>query len=499
MASNPTERWPKKDEYIRTVVDEVARWSAAKGNWAQEERERLRRRRRFRLYATGLFMTVGLATVSIPSFLGNYPDSIGLRTIAREKTPIRESVPGRKQIIEQEQKAEARSRDVELQTPKETTARIETEQARQVAQVLATEQKQAFEHERQRGEALARELISAREEVEALTARVAHFEAEKTLQAAQALAAEQKQALEQERQRSDALSLDLASAREEVEALTSAFAAAIAVRIEVSQTLQAAQALAAEQKEALEQERQRRDTIAHELASAREEVEALTSAFAAAIASRIEVARSVQAAQPSATEAKQVVEQERQRAGGFEEFDTADTGSATILARPVAPMIFVRPADPAPQPDPAPHALPDRAHRAPSDMVAQAPRERMAVRSDPADAWPRAFTRSTPEAPIECLPAALRTVLTDLEKRFGPVTIVSTTNLHTDNHSPGNTRANLHSACKAVDIKTSREPNEVIAYLRLRPEVGGVSTYRNAVVHFDMNANYKPAVSKPEQ
>ena len=666
MESNPIDRWPKKDEYIRTVVDEVARWSAAKGNWVPQERERLRRRRRLGLYAAGLLMTAGLATPFLPSFLGNFADNIGVWIIARDRMPTGEGLPERKQIIEQApQKVGVPSRNVtpvraEIETPKARTAtatvaqieiaqaaqvsvteqqqavererqrgealardlasareevdtftahvdaltavRIETEQTLQAAQTSAaeleqalererrrseafardlasareevkafkaaasaagdtaqkaqafaseqkdalererqrgyvlaqelasarekvealmarvdattaarsqtertvqavvTEQKQALEHERQRAPALAYDLTSAREEVETLTARVAATNAARaeSLQAVEASAAEQKQAFAHERQRGEALARELTSAREEVEALTARATVATAARFEAVQTLQAAQALAVEQKQALEQERQRSDALSRDVASAREEVEALTAAFFAAIAARTEIAR-LQAAQSSATEAKQVVEQERQRAAAFEEFDTSDAGSAMILARPEAPIISVSSADPGQQSDPAPHALPEKALRAPSDMVAQAPRERMAARSDPAEAWPRASIRSTSGAPIECLPAALRTVLTDLEKRFGPVTIVSTTHLHTDNHSPGSTRANLHSACKAVDIKTSREPNEVMAYLRSRPDVGGVNTYRNRLVHFDLNANYKRAASNPDR
>ena len=62
----------------------------------------------------------------------------------------------------------------------------------------------AAEQERQRGEVLAHQLASAREDLGTLTARVtaltdARTEAEKALQTAQASAAEQKLALEQER------------------------------------------------------------------------------------------------------------------------------------------------------------------------------------------------------------------------------------------------------------------------------------------------------------
>jgi hypothetical protein len=65
----------------------------------------------------------------------------------------------------------------------------------------------------------------------------ARTEAEQTLQAAEASAAQQSQALEQERQRGDALVRDLASAREVVEGLKSGVAV---LRIEPAQSAQAA-------------------------------------------------------------------------------------------------------------------------------------------------------------------------------------------------------------------------------------------------------------------
>jgi hypothetical protein len=94
-------------------------------------------------------------------------------------------------------------------------------------------------------------------------------------------------------------------------------------------------------------------------------------------------------------------------------------------------------------------------------------------------------------APLECLPAPLRAVLDDLQSSFGPVTVVSTTHLHTDNHEAGSVRAKMHPACRAVDIRTARDPKEVVAFLRSRPEIGGVNSYRNRIIHFDLNQGYR--------
>jgi hypothetical protein len=93
---------------------------------------------------------------------------------------------------------------------------------------------------------------------------------------------------------------------------------------------------------------------------------------------------------------------------------------------------------------------------------------------------------SAAKAPMDCLPEGLRTVLQDVQARFGTVILVSTRELHTDNHSPGAARHKMHSACKAVDFKVEGDLNAVTAYLRTRPEVSGVNSYKNnRVIHID--------------
>lgn len=107
---------------------------------------------------------------------------------------------------------------------------------------------------------------------------------------------------------------------------------------------------------------------------------------------------------------------------------------------------------------------------------------------------------STPEAPTECLPEGLKSVLADLGARFGPLTLVSTTHLHTDNHSPGSARAKMHEACSAVDFKVAGASQPVVAYLKKRPEVNGINLYRNnGVIHIDASGPPKAARSATQQ
>lgn len=101
---------------------------------------------------------------------------------------------------------------------------------------------------------------------------------------------------------------------------------------------------------------------------------------------------------------------------------------------------------------------------------------------------------SSPDAPTACLPAGLRSVLADVGARFGAVTVVSTTHLHTDNHSRGSVRAKMHEACKAVDFKVAGASQPVLAYLKTRAEVNGINLYKNnGVIHIDASGSEKTA------
>jgi hypothetical protein len=162
------------------------------------------------------------------------------------------------------------------------------------------------------------------------------------------------------------------------------------------------------------------------------------------------------------------------------------------VAAPVTASVFER------YPGPPPRA----AEPAREEVTASSPDRPMQSRSAAPEekTWPvvpRQATNQGTEAkagvPTGCLPESLRAVLSDLQARFGPVEVIATTHLTTDNHSRGSTRDKLHQSCKAVDIRTARDPREVLAYLKSRPEVGGINSYRNRVVHFDLNANYRAA------
>jgi Peptidase M15 len=92
----------------------------------------------------------------------------------------------------------------------------------------------------------------------------------------------------------------------------------------------------------------------------------------------------------------------------------------------------------------------------------------------------------------------LRTVLADVAAQFGTVTVVSTHQLNTANHSSGSIRERLHHDCKAVDIRPDRSRiDEIKAHLRTRREVGGVESYRNGIIHIDVSGTAVAGAVRP--
>jgi hypothetical protein len=187
-----------------------------------------------------------------------------------------------KQALDQERdRAEALARELTSLWVELDKARIAGSEAAQAGEA-EIKQGQALDQERDRAEALARELTSVRAELDA--ARTAGSEA------AQAGEAEVKQgqALDQERDRADTLARELSSVRAELDVARSASSEAV-------------QAAEAEKKQALEQERGRADTLARELTSVRAELDAARTAG-------LEAAQALEAKQ------KQALDQERGRA-----------------------------------------------------------------------------------------------------------------------------------------------------------------------------------------
>ena len=91
--------------------------------------------------------------------------------------------------------------------------------------------------------------------------------------------------------------------------------------------------------------------------------------------------------------------------------------------------------------------------------------------------------QETASASLACLPGELRSALADVERKFGPVTVLST-------HRPGAVvagtgRPSQHRDCRALDFRPSRNRGAIIAFLRNDPRVQGLGIYRSGHIHMD--------------
>src|SRR5712671_2117838 len=130
-----------------------------------------------------------------------------------------------KQALEQERKqerdrADALARELNSVRAELDTARAAGLETAQTTEAAKIEQELAFGKERDKTETVARELAAARKEAAARSALLAaaHAEVLQVMETNRALAAEQKLALASERDRTDALARELTSVRNELEA-----------------------------------------------------------------------------------------------------------------------------------------------------------------------------------------------------------------------------------------------------------------------------------------
>jgi hypothetical protein len=147
------------------------------------------------------------------------------RAAGREVAQAAETEIKQKQALEQERnqerdRANALAGELASLRPELDAARAAGVETAQTAAAAKIEQEQAFGKEREKTETLARELAAARKEAEARSALLAaaHAEALQVTETNNANTAEHERALTSERERADALARELTSARNELEA-----------------------------------------------------------------------------------------------------------------------------------------------------------------------------------------------------------------------------------------------------------------------------------------
>jgi hypothetical protein len=138
-----------------------------------------------------------------------------------EVTPATAAEVEQKRALKQDgDRAEALARELTSLRAELETSRAASLEAVRSAEAATIKQTQAFEKERDRTETLTSELASTRKEAEERSARLAaaHAEVLQVTETNRAIAAEQKLALASEHDRADALARELTSVRNELEA-----------------------------------------------------------------------------------------------------------------------------------------------------------------------------------------------------------------------------------------------------------------------------------------
>ena len=89
-----------------------------------------------------------------------------------------------------------------------------------------------------------------------------------------------------------------------------------------------------------------------------------------------------------------------------------------------------------------------------------------------------------------CLPSSLKATLNQIERRFGPVHILST--FRPGAKIAGTGRTSFHASCRAVDFKPTRNHAQVVAWLKAN-HPGGVGTYSGSMshIHIDNGAHVR--------
>jgi DNA-binding ferritin-like protein (Dps family) len=201
-------------------------------------------------------------------------------------------------------------RELAIYTALAGKAGDDTAQARQTAESTTAELRQSLQQERDRAEALAQDLATARREIDAHTALAgkASDEAAQIKRAAENTTTELRQSLQQERNRAEVLAQSLATAQREIDKHT---ALASKAGDDAAQTKQAAESTTAELRQSLQQERDRAEELAQELATARREIETHTALGSKAGDDAAQIRR---AAESTAAELRQSLQRERDRA-----------------------------------------------------------------------------------------------------------------------------------------------------------------------------------------
>jgi uncharacterized protein YcbK (DUF882 family) len=100
-------------------------------------------------------------------------------------------------------------------------------------------------------------------------------------------------------------------------------------------------------------------------------------------------------------------------------------------------------------------------------------------------ALPRGTSRVNYRAPIKCVPAGLRAVLSKVSARYGPITVNSTYRSPGKNRKVGGRGKSMHLSCRAIDFRVHGSTRGLMNFLQAQKAVGGFNRYPSGFYHID--------------
>jgi hypothetical protein len=255
------------------------------------------------------------------------------------------------------------------------SARDETTRIKEASARVTNELRQALQQAQDNAEKLTGELATTRQEVEAQTAAAqsANDEAQRAADRSKRSAEEQSQALREAQGKAEKLAAELAAARREVQSQESAASSA---KDQATGVKEAAERSADDQRRALQQERNKTEKLTAELAEARSSLEAQTKAKAAEEAARdsqmAALRQELQKAKAEATVARESLEAERTRTQRVERPLTSSIQESTApraSRSPAAATIVGQPSIAASSAPEAPTKVPTEDVQQPTSMA----------------------------------------------------------------------------------------------------------------------------------
>ena len=98
----------------------------------------------------------------------------------------------------------------------------------------------------------------------------------------------------------------------------------------------------------------------------------------------------------------------------------------------------------------------------------------------------RKVRRISLNAPWKCVPGRLKSVISQVSRKFGPVVINSTHRSRRKNRLVGGKRRSYHIGCRAVDFRVRGRTRGLTRWLARHPKVGGFKRYRTGFYHIDI-------------